>query len=191
VRQVQGPVKAVLLAGVVLIVAGCDLMWALAAPPWAGPPWPDEPPFPEPTILATYETGSATLEITRAGEPVESVTFERVGAGSALDGLLGTSINWRNDDGWVLTLTAYDEYTGDVTLQWINGLEVWRTDPYGMGGNRCVVQLEESSPEMVQGTAKCYALRWTDGLAPPFPVEPAYIESEQPFDAEITFEAAP
>src|SRR5687767_7628778 len=100
------PVHATLLLAVALVAAGCDLLFM--ANPWAVPaPWGDEPPFPEPTVLATYSEGTATAEITRDGT-TETISFDRVGTGSTLGGFMGASVSWRNDSGWVLTLSAYD-----------------------------------------------------------------------------------
>jgi hypothetical protein len=207
VRELHRPVRAALLAAVVVVVAGCDLLWAAyGTDPWAPPPaWVDEP-FPQATVLASYSSGTATAEISRDGT-VETITFDRVGDGSTLNGLIGASVTWRNDSGWVLSLNAYDvgsflapmasgesgpsSYSGDVTLQRINGSDFWRADSYGMAGSRCIVDIQEASETAVRGSATCRELRWTDGFAAPMPLEEAYIETEEPFDAEITFEATP
>ena len=193
--QVHRSVRAALLAGVVVVVAGCDLLWAAyGVDPWAPPPpWIEEPAFPEPTILATYSQGTATIEITRVGDAVETITLDRVAPGSTKDGWMGTSVGWRNDAGWVLTLYAYDDsYSmADITLQRIVDLEVWRAPAIGPGGPRCLVDLDESSADAVRGSASCHNLRWEDGLIQPVSMEPTYIEGEAPFAAEITFEATP
>jgi len=156
--------------------------------------------IPVPTVLATYATGSATLEMNR-GDVVETVTFDRVGLGSQLASLMGATVTWRNDSGWVLQVTAFDAmfgsssavgpYSGDVVLQLITDHELWRADSYGTAGPRCIVDLDDVSETSVRGTATCKGLRWVDGTAVPGFNNPVYIEGQEPFDAEITFEATP
>ena len=158
--------------------------------------------IPMPSVLAVFADGSASLEITQAGAS-QTVSLDSVGRGSQIDSLTGSTINWRNGDGWVLVVTAYDfgggifgaresaEFPGDVTIERIQGGEFWRADSYGPSGNRCIVDVAEASETVVRGTATCRALTWTDGVIPPFNLNPVLIEGQEPFDAEITFEARP
>jgi hypothetical protein len=53
------------------------------------------------------------------------------------------------------------------------------------------VDLAEVDETEVTGTATCRGLRWADGLVAPGIGEPVFIEGQEPFDAEITFEARP
>ena len=56
----------------------------------------------------------------------------------------------------------------------------------------CKVTLEKNGTTGVSGTATCKDLRWVDALrAGGSPTDPGFIKGEAPFDAEITFEAAP
>jgi hypothetical protein len=160
----------------------------------------------QPSVLAVYSTGSATLNITQAGQ-ARSITLERIGRGSQLTTLIGSSVTWRNDEGWSLTLNAYDfgsvlrpeststtdaeSYSADLSIQLIEDHEFWRAEGYGISGNRCIVDVAEASETEITGTATCRGLRWRDGIAAGFGVETGLIEEQEPFDAEITFEARP
>ena len=164
----------------------------------------DEGPFP--SVLATYTHGSATLAITRAGA-TETVALNEVGRGSQSSSLIGTNVTWRNEDGWILQVNAYDigsvfgprpsgqveneSYSGDVSIQLIEDHEFWRADSYGAAGNRCIVDIEEADETEVRGSATCRGLRWVDGTVVPLNPEPILVEGQDPFDAEITFEATP
>ncbi len=166
--------------------------------------------FPIPTVLATYTTGSARLQISYGndqGGSSEEVVLDRVGQGSTLNSLIGTTVSWRNGDGWLLQLTAYEfgsmfaptasgssddnSYSGDVTVQRVTGNEFWAARGVGPFGNRCIVDVAESSATVVRGTATCRGLRWQDGTVPDPFGDPIYIEGQEAFDAEITFEAMP
>jgi hypothetical protein len=119
----------------------------------------------------------------------------------------GAAVTWRNDAGWLLQVTVYefgsvfaprptggtddDSYYGDVTVQRIAVNEFWIARGTGPFGNRCIVDIVDASETLVQGSATCRDLRWQDGTAPDVFGEPVYIEGEEPFDAEITFEARP
>jgi hypothetical protein len=165
---------------------------------------------PLPTILATYATGSAHMTITQGGVSTE-VELGVVGPGSNLDGMIGASANWRNADGWVLQTTAYEfgflpepfasagpdtadnseSYSGDVVLQRVVDQQVWRADTYATSGPRCIVDIEEASQSELTGGATCRGMRWVDGFAGPSILSPVFIDGQEPFDAEITFEARP
>ena len=191
--------QRLLLTGVALLFAGCFL-------PNLGnfADFADEGPFP--SVLATYIRGSATLAITRAGT-TETIALNQVGRGSQAASLVGMNVSWRNEDGWILQVNAYDissvfgprpsgeseseSYSGDVSIQLIADHEFWRADSYGAAGNRCIVDIEEADETEVRGSATCRGLRWTDGTVVPLNPEPVLIEGQEPFDAEITFEATP
>ena len=162
-----------------------------------------------PSVLATYTQGSATLQITR-GASTESVVLDRIGRGSQTASLVGTTVTWRNDQGWILAVNAYDfesgfngfgprpsgavedeSHSGDVSIQLIADHEFWRADSYGSSGNRCIVDIEEADEAEVRGAATCRGLRWTDGTVVQLNPEAVLIEGQDPFDAEISFEARP
>ncbi|MEX2548436.1 MAG: hypothetical protein WD830_11730 [Chloroflexota bacterium] len=166
--------------------------------------------FPLPTVLATYTTGSARLHVSQSSEQGgsgEVVILDRVGQGSALNSLTGATVSWRNDDGWLLQLTVYEfglpflpvptgapedeSYSADVTVQRIIANEFWTARGVGPSGNRCIVDVAESSETVVRGSATCRGLRWQDGTVPDPFGDPIYIEGQEPFEAEITFEATP
>ena len=190
----------VLLTAAAFLVAGCFF-------PSLGSLADLGDPGPFPSILATYTRGSATFAITRSGT-TETIALTEVGRGSQATSIVGTTVSWRNEDGWILQLTAYDvgsdfgprpsaassedeSYSGDVSLQLIADHEFWRADSYGAAGNRCIVDIEEADETEVRGSATCRGLRWTDGTVVPLNPEPVLIEGQEPFDAEITFEATP
>lgn len=111
--------------------------------------------------------------------------------------MIGANVTWRNDAGWGLSLLAFDGAAfggpssagGDVTIQRVSGLDFWTTSAW----DRCIVDVDELSEAGVTGSATCRGLRWVDGMsgfgAVGGPGEPAYIEGQEPFDAELTFEA--
>jgi hypothetical protein len=160
--------------------------------------------IPVPSIVGTYSQGSASLVNTRDGA-TETIALDRVGPGSQLTSDFGGSASWRNSSGWVLQVSAFDMsyaapdtfesaaggYSGDVVLQLINGTDVWRADSFADAGNRCIVDLNSVTATVLAGTATCRGLRWVDGLAAVPLMNQVFIEGQQPFDADITFEARP
>lgn len=165
-----------------------------------------EGPFPMPTVLATYTTGSADLSVTQGGQ-TEQLVLNEVGRGSTLNSMAGAGVTWRNDSGWSVQVTSYsfgaliapsasgspenDSYSGDLKVQRISGNEFWVARGTGISGNRCIVDIAESSASVIRGSATCRGLRWEDGTAPEMFIDPVYIEGQERFDAEITFEARP
>lgn len=188
-----------LLSCMAIVVAGCFF-------PSLGSLADLGDPGPFPSVLATYSHGSASLAITRGGT-IETIALDRVGRGSQATSVIGTNVTWRNDQGWILQVNAYDSgslfgprasgevdddsYYGDVSIQLIAEHEFWRAASYGASGNRCIVDIEEADESEVRGGATCRGLRWTDGTVVPLNPEPVLIEGQDPFDAEITFEATP
>jgi len=163
-------------------------------------------------VIATYATGSAQLVLTQAGQ-TETIQLTRVGRGSTLDNFSGAAVGWRSDDGWVLQVMAYEfgavppnlrspaptssatevsgSYSGDITIQLIADHEFWTATSWSDSGNRCIVDIEDATATLIKGSATCRGLKWADGAAPANLINPVYIEGEEPFDAEITFEARP
>lgn len=159
-------------------------------------------PLATPTTLATYATGSATVTVTR-GARVEKIELQRVGPGSTLTSELGAFVTWRNDDGWILRVTAFGAggtapvpmaASTQVTLERITTGALWTTETFFE--DRCIATTTEASAQRLAGDATCKGLRWIDGIAGqgglgPAMGEPPYIVGEEPFDAEITFQATP
>lgn len=169
--------------------------------------------FAPPTVLAVYSQGSATLVI-KHGDTTETINLTRVAAGSQLMSIAGGNVTWRNDDGWGLQITTLDmsmdfgtrpspsagaspgptaaPYLAELAVIRIADHDFWRASGNGAeSGNRCIVDLAEASAARVAGTATCRGLKWYDGTASPMIFDQIYIEGEDPFDAEITFEATP
>ena len=190
-----------------VLLSGCMLPSFSAFPPGIDP---------IPTKLATYSAGSASIELTQSGT-TETITLVSVGPGSTLNSLSGATVSWRNEDGWILLVTAYDlaafsafgrrpsaqptresgsgpenqSYFGEVTVERIDGHEFWQANGSGATGNRCIVDVTDVGPELISGKATCRGLRWSDGAVPLGIGDPVFIEGQDPFDAEITFEARP
>jgi hypothetical protein len=173
----------------------------------------DEDDFPMPTVLAVYSQGSATVEV-KQGDTTQTIGLTRVAAGSQLMSIAGGNVTWRNDDGWGLQITTIDmsmdfgprpspsagtspgpttaPYLAELAVIRIADHDFWRASGNGaQSGNRCIVDLTEASASRVAGTATCRGLRWYDGTTSPMLFDQIYIEGQDPFDAEITFEATP
>lgn len=196
-------VLAMSLVMVALVAAGCFVPFGNLG----------NDQFPLPSVAATYARGSATIDITQAGV-TQTINLTRIGPGSTLNTLSGAGVWWRSDDGWGLLLTTYDTslmfgqspapsgsaspgsttapVPGDLTIQLVADHEYWTASNFSMSGNRCIVDLAEASAERVSGSATCRGLRWIYGAAPiQFDTGAVYVDGEEPFDAEVTFEATP
>jgi hypothetical protein len=173
----------------------------------------DDEAFPMPTVLAVYTQGTATLEI-KQGDLTQTINLTRVADGSQLSTFSGGIVTWRSDDGWGLQVTTLDmsmpfgnpaspsaaaspgptaaPYLMELAVMLIADHEFWRASgSYGESGNRCIVDLAEFSEARVSGTATCRGLKWYDGTSAPMSMEQPYIDGQEPFDAEVTFEATP
>ena len=84
-----------------ILLGGCDLILAGLYPQFdqfgQGPLGRD--PFVNPGAGSLYDSGTATLEVTRAGA-TETITLERLGLASGFDLSLGAYASWENDEGW-------------------------------------------------------------------------------------------
>jgi hypothetical protein len=172
------------VAAIVTQVGGCSVLDLLLG---VGPePFDPGEPFPFPTAEATFSTGSATLELDG-----ETVVLDEVLEDSGL-GEFGFTVTWENDDGWYLQLSGFPDeldfpgggaYLSLHRLQDNEHLVV--VDP-----SRCVTTIDASGADGVTGTATCRGLEWTDFFASyPLSGVPKPIEGQEPFDAEISFEA--
>jgi hypothetical protein len=175
------------LAVVLLVagVSGCsllDLLFGLEPPPFD----PDEsfPPFP--TAEATFTTGSATIELEG-----ETVVLDEIRDDSSLSEY-GFSVTWTNGDGWYLQLYGFPEEMpfpggGYLSLHRIeDNQHLTILDP-----TRCVTTDEQSDADGIVGSATCRGLLWTDYFSSNATIGgfPQPIPGEEPFDAEITYEA--
>jgi hypothetical protein len=171
---------------VVLLAAGVsscsllDLLFGLE------PPFDPDAPFPFPTAEATFSAGSATIELDG-----ETVVLDEIREGSSL-GEFGFNVTWTNADGWYLQLYELPEEMtfpggGYLSLHRIEGNRHLTVLDLG----RCVTTTDQSDANGIAGSATCRGLQWTDffssyttigGLPEPIP-------GEEPFDAEISFEA--
>lgn len=167
-----------------LLVAGCELLYGLA--PYDPTLDPEDYAFPSP--IAVYPSGRATVAI----DGGTALVLERMTAPGRLDKTLGSDVVLTNGDGWYVRVsgampagTIYSS-SGYVTIDRVFDGNQWTTaDP-----SRCIVTLDQIDATGLRGSASCKGLRWSDTLGPiSTSFEPAYVEGQAPFDAEITFEA--
>jgi hypothetical protein len=182
---VHGLPHLLAVAAIVTQVGGCSVLNLLLG---GGPePFDPDEPFPFPTAEATFSTGSATIELEG-----ETVVLDEVLEDSGL-GEFGFTVTWENDDGWYLQLSGFaDEldFPGGGAYLSLHRLQdnehLVIVDP-----SRCVTTIDASGEDGVTGSATCRGLQWTDFFAS-YPLAggfPKPIEGQEPFDAEITFEA--
>lgn len=180
-----------------LILAYASLSFVMLGCSLAYPRFPIAPDeMAAPTVRAAYSTGTATLEITREGVS-ETITLDRVEPGSQLADLMGATVTWRNDAGWVLFLSAFDREemggfgpSGSIQFERIEGHEYWIAGGYV--DDRCILDVDELSETAVRGSATCLGLRWVDGAGGGVGFgPPQYVEGQPEFDAKVTFQASP
>ena len=174
--------------GVVLLVtgmSGCSLLDLLfGVEPF--PSFDPDEPFPFPTAEATFTTGTATIELDGEVLVLDELTGE-----ASFSGDYGINVRWTNGEGRYLSLMAFPEMdfmpgSSYLTFDWIAEDRHWVLQDQ----SRCVVTIEQSDASGVEGSATCRGLEWTDyfgtysmtGLPEPIP-------GQEPFDAEISFEA--
>jgi hypothetical protein len=198
---VRGRVVAALV-GAVFVLGGCQYLLGLRA----YPPLPSEfgsfdpgefgsfdpgPEFSLPPPLATYSSGSASVEIGGT-----TTSLDRLVGPARLYQEFGTEVLWTDGKGLYFHYYGMVEPGGPggpgddgfVTLDRIFGGQHWSSADPGV----CTVKVTQSDAKGLAGTATCKAVRWIDAMASfNGGLQPAYVEGQAPFDAEITFEAAP
>lgn len=169
---------AAIVAAVVLVAAGCELLYGLPVDPDAS----YEPPKP------AYVEGRATVRI--GDGPL--MVFDELSRAGTYDSLFGGDVTFRGDDGWSLQVTGAMDAGGVggfmPPVAWtqldriVDGQHWTVADP-----SRCIVTAQ-ADPFAFRGTATCKGLRWSDAIGRGY-AEPEYIADQPAFDAEITFEA--
>jgi hypothetical protein len=156
-------------------LAGCALL---------GYPYMDGEDFPEPSIIARYTTGAATLTL---GDGTV-LALDRVADSSTLDTLSGARVRWTGTDGWHLTLSgAGDSEFGSYA--WFQFDRIAEGEHWTIfDESRCIIEVDRADETGVKGTATCKGLQWTDALDMSFVESPKPLD-EPKFDADITFEA--
>jgi hypothetical protein len=166
-------------------LSGCsllDLLFGMEPPSSFDP---DEP-FPFPTAEVTFSTGSASIELDG-----ETLVLDELAGEASFSGDFGINVRWTNGEGRYLSLFALPDMgmfpdSSYLTFDWLTDGRHWVI----MDPGRCVTTIEKSDDSGVEGTATCRGLEWSDyfstnsGLGFPQP-----IPGEEPFNAEITFEA--
>ena len=177
-------VTLALVTTAAVFVAGCELLYPLGSV--------GEGEFEQPEPLATYSSGTATLEF----EDGTTVVLDQISDGPHLFTHFGGGVNWYNDEGWGLQLHLYDvsmtgnDFTdGVASLDRIQDVTHWTT----MGEGGCSLKIEVADETGLRGTARCIEQQWVDTLRGGMPFEgtPRPVEGEEPFDVEMTFEAEP
>ena len=182
-----GRVAAAGLVGLVaaVILAGCSLLI---------PGWRDvdfEGSFPSPSSIASYSSGSATIEI--AGG--ETFTLDRVAAGAGVDTFFGSNVRWSGAGGWSLRLSGASSGSGGMlypgidsgylTFDQIADGHHWTT----LDGSRCIFDVDVADASVLRGHATCKGLLWFDALDSPMSFSSPSPVGGPAFDAEVTFEA--
>jgi hypothetical protein len=175
-------VTLALVTTAAVFVAGCELLFSLGSV--------GDGEFEQPEPLATYTSGTATLEF----EDGTKVVLDEISDGPHLFTQIGGGVNWFNDEGWGLQLHLYDvSLTGNdfsdgiPMLDRIQGGTHWTT----MEGTGCSLKIDVADETGLRGTARCIEQEWVDALraGTPFEGRPRPVEGEEPFDFEVTFEA--
>jgi hypothetical protein len=175
----------------VAVIGALTVPWLAACSLLYGYPPLDPDEFPDPSVVATYRTGSATITL----DDGTVLDLPDVAAGASLNTLMGTTIRWTGADGWHLRLTgagiegAFGGIGGEfVQFDRLVDGEHWTT----LDAGRCIVDIEQADARRVLGSASCKGVTWFDALDQGFglPSEPKPIDVPA-FDAELTFEAAP
>jgi hypothetical protein len=179
------PLVLGLAVAVALVGGGCEYLLGYPMDP------EDWEQFTEPSPLARYPTGTATVVID-GGAPL---VMDRVTTPGRLDEGYGAEVVLSNEDGWFVRISGATTdssflgfASGWVTLDRITDGHHWTT----MDPSRCIVTVSQADERGLEGTASCKGLRWVDAVGgSQLGFEPAYVEGQAPFDAEITFEARP
>ena len=188
------------LVGAAFVLSGCQYLLGLGAFPQ---PIPGEfgsfdpgesgsfdpgPGFSLPPPLGTFATGSASVTI--AGT---TTIYDRLVGPAKVYQDLGTEAGWTDGKGLYLHYYGMIEPGGPgedgfVTLDRIKDSQHWSTvDP-----TLCTVQITQSDAKGLAGTASCKGIRWVDTMASfNGGIQPAYVEGQAAFDAEIAFRASP
>ncbi len=138
-----------------------------------------------PPPLTTFTKGSGSVKI--AGT---TSTLDQLHGTAAIYADFGTEVAWTDGNGTYVRFfgepgSSYGD--GFVTLDRIAGGEHWTiADP-----SACKITVSEADAKGVAGTASCKGLRWVDAMSTSGDLDPTFVAGEAPFDAEITFQAAP
>jgi len=182
---VRAMIRFAALLAITVLAAGCS--WFYGFPPGEA--------IPEPSTIATYASGRATVTIDGGGT---TIVLDRLTTPGTLVDMYGGEVTWRNDDGWYMKLLGPTP-TGPLgrpgfgsaylQLDRIADGTHWTTSQFGPGCNVAIMQADAKG---LVGSATCRSLRWSDALAGgAFDASPSSVPGEDPFDAEITFEAFP
>jgi hypothetical protein len=143
-----------------------------------------EPEFSLPAPSAVFTKGAARLTID--GTPM---ALDRLAGTAATYPMLGTEATWTDGKGTYVRFYGSGDAIdpGFVSFDRISDGNHWTTDD----PTRCTVVTDHADKTGIEGTATCKGVRWIDTMSG-FPSgDDAYVPGQDPFDAEITFEATP
>jgi len=94
------PGFAIALVAIVtaIVAAGCQWAYPMAR-------FGSEDAMPSPR--ATYSRRTASIAVD--GEADQPIALTRISKGPHVFSVIGTTVTWRGDDGWVLRVSAYDD----------------------------------------------------------------------------------
>jgi hypothetical protein len=173
------------------MLAGCQYLFGLTPVGPVGPLESFDPgmfesfgPAIMPSPQAIFETGSAEVTIDGTTTKLDQLVGD-----AAIYGTFGMDAAWTDGKGFYVRYFGPGgdgtDKAGFVTFDRIQGSSHWTTMDSG-----CKVDVTKSDKTGLAGTASCKDLRWADMMGG-FAGGPPFVEGEAPFDASVTFEAAP
>jgi hypothetical protein len=169
------------------VVAGCGLLF----PPF-GFPGGSFDPNAQPSPIATFTTGSATLAF---GDGT-TIRLGTLAPNARLLTMVGSAVRWSNAEGWYMGVSgagSSDPYASGMAFVQIDHVAGNKHETAGPP-NGCITTTTSADKTGLRGTAKCKGLRWADALSTsyvdpfgPFPTGPA----GPTFDVVVTFSATP
>jgi hypothetical protein len=186
------------LIGAAFVLSGCQYLLGLGAFPVGGSdpgafPSLDPGAFdsfdpgaeePQPSAVVTYTKGTATITI--AGKVS---TLGRLTEG-ALYADTGAQTGWTDGKGMYLEFYGADpSATEDAYVQLdriADGKHLATLDPSG-----CSITVKQADAHGLSGGASCVGLHWADTMSGINGFQPSDAPDGPPFDATITFQAAP
>jgi hypothetical protein len=148
--------------------------------------------FPQPSPIATYSKGTATLTL----EDGTKVVLDKLNAGPHVWTVYGSEVRWSGSSGWHVRVGGAGE-TADylpksISFDRIADGQHWTTFSY----DACDIDISVADATSLRGTATCEGLRWSDALAigpmgPSGPIgeDPPYVPDQSRFDVTVSFEA--
>lgn len=146
----------------------------------------NDPGFSLPPPLATYTSGTANVSMAGA-----TTTLDKLSAPGTSYADFGTDVGWTDGKGLYFHYYGTSEPgapgDGFVTIDRIRDGQHWASADPGV----CTVKVTQNDAKGLVGTATCKGMQWADTMATTTGSDPALVEGEPSFDADITFRALP